>query len=78
MPVAGWLTTVQYAQENPEVIESFRTALAASIEELDGDRERLVELVPTYSQVPAEVVGQVELPSWDAEADAEQLQERPT
>jgi ABC-type nitrate/sulfonate/bicarbonate transport system substrate-binding protein len=75
MPVAGWLTTEQYAQENPEVIESFRAALAASMEELDGDRERLVELVPTYTQVPAEVVEQVELPSWDAEADAEQLQE---
>ncbi|MGK5113193.1 MULTISPECIES: ABC transporter substrate-binding protein [unclassified Geodermatophilus] len=75
MPVAGWLTTEQYAQENPEVIESFRSALATSIEQLDGDRERLVELVPTYSQVPAETVEAVELPQWDAEADAEQLQE---
>ncbi|NEK59457.1 ABC transporter substrate-binding protein [Geodermatophilus sabuli] len=75
MPVAGWLTTEQYAQENPEVIEAFRASLAASISELDGDRERLVELVPTYTQVPAEVVEQVALPEWDAEADVEQLQE---
>jgi NitT/TauT family transport system substrate-binding protein len=75
MPVAGWLTTEQYAQENPEAIEAFRAALSASIEELDGDRERLVELVPTYTQVPAEVVEQVELPQWEAEADAAQLQE---
>lgn len=74
MPVAGWLTTTQYAQENPEVIESFRKALSASMDELQGNRERLVELVPTYTQVPAEVVEKVAMPEWEAEADQEQLQ----
>jgi len=75
MPVAGWLTTEQYAQENPEVIEAFREAMATSMEELTDNRERLVELVPTYTQVPAETVEQVALPAWDAEVDVEQLQE---
>ncbi|RFU20391.1 ABC transporter substrate-binding protein [Geodermatophilus marinus] len=75
MPVAGWLTTEQYAQENPEAVEAFRESVAEAMTELDGNRERLVELVPTYSQVPAEVVEQVALPAWDADADAEQLQE---
>ena len=56
MPVAGWLTTEQYAQDNPDVIEAFREAMAASMEDLTDDRERLVELVPTYTQVPAETV----------------------
>jgi ABC-type nitrate/sulfonate/bicarbonate transport system substrate-binding protein len=74
MPVAGWLTTAQYAQENPDVIEAFREALAASIEDLQGDRERLVELVPTFTQVTAEVVEQVAMPEWEADADQEQLQ----
>jgi ABC-type nitrate/sulfonate/bicarbonate transport system substrate-binding protein len=75
MPVAGWLTTEQYAQENPEVVEAFREAMAASMEQLTDDRERLVELVPTYTQVPAETVQQVALPAWDAEVDVAQLQE---
>jgi ABC-type nitrate/sulfonate/bicarbonate transport system substrate-binding protein len=74
MPVAGWLTTEQYAQENPDVIEAFRTALDASITDLDGNRERLVELVPTYTQVPAPVVEQVALPDFDSTVDADQLQ----
>ncbi|MGY1637692.1 ABC transporter substrate-binding protein [Geodermatophilus sp. SYSU D00742] len=74
MPVAGWLTTEQYAQENPEVVEAFRAAMAASMEDLQGKREELVRLVPTYSQVPAETVQQVQLPEWDAEVDREQLQ----
>ncbi|MBB3084400.1 ABC transporter substrate-binding protein [Geodermatophilus sabuli] len=75
MPVAGWLTTEQYAQENPEVVESFREAMAQSMEQLTGNRERLVELVPTYTQVPAETVEQVALPAWDADVDVDQLQE---
>jgi ABC-type nitrate/sulfonate/bicarbonate transport system substrate-binding protein len=75
MPVAGWLTTEQYAQENPEVVEAFGEAMALAMEDLEGDRARLVELVPTYTQVPAEVVEQVALPEWDPVADREQLQE---
>jgi len=75
MPVAGWLTTEQYAQQNPEVVEAFGEAMALAMEDLEGDRARLVELVPTYTQVPAEVVEQVALPEWNAVADREQLQE---
>jgi ABC-type nitrate/sulfonate/bicarbonate transport system substrate-binding protein len=74
MPVAGWLTTEQFLQENPDAVESFRSALADSVGVLQDNRERLVELVPTYSQVPAEVVGQVGMPEWDAEPNPEQLQ----
>lgn len=74
MPVGGWITTQQFVQENPEAVEAFRQALAASVEAIQGNRERLVELVPTYSRVPAEVVEQVVLPEWDAELDPQQLQ----
>lgn len=74
MPVAGWVTTREFAEQNPDEVEAVREALAASTEELDGDRERLVELVPTYTEVDAEVVGAVELPQWDAELDTEMLQ----
>jgi ABC-type nitrate/sulfonate/bicarbonate transport system substrate-binding protein len=73
MPVAGWLTTEQYATEHPDEIEAFRAALAESVDQLQDDRARLVELVPTYTQVPAEVVAQVALPHWDVQVDAEKL-----
>lgn len=75
MPVAGWLTTREFLEENPEAVAAFQEAMATSMEQLDGDRERLVELVPTYSQVPAEVVEQVALPAWDAQVDVQQLEE---
>jgi ABC-type nitrate/sulfonate/bicarbonate transport system substrate-binding protein len=75
LPVAGWVTTKQFAQENPEALEAFQRALEASMGELQDNRERLVELVPTYTQVPAEVVEQVAMPTWTAELDTERLQD---
>jgi ABC-type nitrate/sulfonate/bicarbonate transport system substrate-binding protein len=74
MPVAGWLTTEQFIQENPDAVEAFRAALSESVDTIQDNRELLVELVPTYSQVPAEVVEQVGMPEWDAEPNPEQLQ----
>lgn len=74
MPVAGWLTTQQFAEENPEAVAAFQRALEASVEDLQGNRERLVELVPTYTDVPADVVEEVEMPAWEAAPDTDQLQ----
>lgn len=75
MPVAGWVTTREFAEANPEALDAFRAALTASAEDLHDDREQLVELVPTYTEVDAAVVEAVELPQWDMELDAEALQE---
>jgi ABC-type nitrate/sulfonate/bicarbonate transport system substrate-binding protein len=75
MPVAGWVTTKEFAQENPEAVAAFQRALEASMAELQDDRARLVELVPTYTQVPAEVVEQVAMPTWSADLDTERLQD---
>lgn len=74
MPVAGWLTTKQFAEENPEAVAAFQRALDASVQDLQDNRERLVELVPTYTEVPADVVSKVEMPVWEAAPDTAQLQ----
>ncbi|MGJ9404523.1 ABC transporter substrate-binding protein [Arthrobacter sp. KK5.5] len=74
MPVAGWVTTEKFAQENPEAVEAFQSAIVASTEELQGDRDALVELVPTYTKVSAEVVEAIEMPRFAGELDQEQLQ----
>lgn len=73
MPVAGWLTTTAFAGQNPETVAAFREALGASMVELQDDRERLVELVPTFTQVPAEVVEKAAVPLWNNEVDVERL-----
>jgi ABC-type nitrate/sulfonate/bicarbonate transport system substrate-binding protein len=73
MPVAGWATTDKFAKENPKALAAFRRALAASAKQLQGNRTLLVELVPTYTKVPAAVVQKVAMPVWDAEPNTEQL-----
>lgn len=74
MPVAGWLTTQQFAQKNPDALAAFCRALDGSMRELQGNRERLVKLVPTFTKVPADVVERVSLPEWRSKVDAAQLQ----
>jgi ABC-type nitrate/sulfonate/bicarbonate transport system substrate-binding protein len=74
MPVGGWITTEKFAQENPEAIAAFQESISASAEELQGNRERLVELVPTFTKVPADVVEAIEMPQFQGELDTQQLQ----
>lgn len=75
MPVAGWVTTEEFAEENPEAVAAFERAITASAEELRGNRERLVELVPTYTQVSPEIAEQIEMPEFQGELDIERLQQ---
>lgn len=75
MPVAGWVTTREFAQENPEAITAVQDALAASAEDLRDDREQIVDLVPTYTEMDAAVVEAVVLPEWSSELDGTVLQE---
>ena len=74
MPVAGWVTTEAFAKENPEAVEAFKKSIAASAQELQDNRERLVELVPSFTKVTADVVEAAEMPRFQGELDVEQLQ----
>ncbi|NUL45294.1 ABC transporter substrate-binding protein [Cellulosimicrobium funkei] len=75
MPVAGWITTRDYAEANPEVISGLRDSLARSIEDLDGNREAFAALVPEFTTVTAEVVQEIDLPAFAAEVDVATVQE---
>lgn len=73
MPVAGWVTTKKFAQENPEAIKAFQQAIAESSTELQGNRDKLVELVPTFTKVSEEVVNKIEMPKFTGELSEPQL-----
>lgn len=74
MPVAGWVTTEEFAEQNPEVIEAFRSAIEESAGVVQDDRELLMETVPEFTEVDADVVGDIAMPRWQAEVDEERLQ----
>lgn len=75
MPVAGWVTTREFAEQNPDEVEAVRAALATSADDLRDDREQIVELVPTFTEMDASVVEAVEMPEWDAELHQDLLQQ---
>ncbi|MGM7666795.1 ABC transporter substrate-binding protein [Microbacterium sp. A93] len=75
MPVAGWITTRDYAEANPEVITGLRESLSRSIEDLDGNREAFAALVPEFTTVTAEVVQEIDLPVFAAQVDVAKVQE---
>lgn len=74
MPVAGWITTEKFAKDHPEQIKAFQQAIKSSTNELSGNRNRLVELVPTFTKVPAAVVEKIEIPQFQGDLEVEKLQ----
>lgn len=74
MPVGGWVTTQQFAQEHPEVLAAFREALAKSAEDLQGNHELHLELVPQYTEIDDAVAQDLTLPHYDTELDIDALQ----
>jgi NitT/TauT family transport system substrate-binding protein len=75
LPVAGWVTTTEFAKAHPDAISGFKQALTTSMGELKDNRDRLVELVPTYTKVSADVVQKVAMPTWSADLDTDRLQD---
>lgn len=74
MPVGGWVTTQEFAQENPEVIAAFRDALSQSADELQGNEDLHLELVPQYTEIDDAVAQELTLPHYDTEVNLDALQ----
>jgi NitT/TauT family transport system substrate-binding protein len=55
LPVAGWITSPQFAQENPETLAAFTRAMDAAIQMVADDPSLVAEVVPTYTQLTADV-----------------------
>jgi len=74
MPVGGWVTTKQFAQENPEVLEAFREALEHSANDLQNNLELHLELVSDYTEIDDSVAEELTLPHYDTQLDIDALQ----
>ena len=74
MPVGGWVTTREFAEQNPEVIAAFRQALSQSSEDLQGNHDLHLELVPQYTEIDDAVAEELTLPHYDTELNIDALQ----
>lgn len=74
MPVGGWATTRDFAENNPEIIEAFQEALEESAAELQDNHQLHLDLVPEYTEIDESVAQEIALPHYDTELDVEALQ----
>lgn len=74
MPVGGWVTTKEFAENNPEVIDAFRQALSESADDLQDNHDLHLELVPEYTEIDDDVAQELTLPHYDTELDIDALQ----
>ncbi|GAB3347408.1 ABC transporter substrate-binding protein [Modestobacter lapidis] len=72
--VSTYVTSQQFATENPEVLDRFRTALEESLEYAQQNPEAVRAILPTYLDMPPELAAQVRLPVWNTDVSEETLE----
>jgi NitT/TauT family transport system substrate-binding protein len=72
LPVGVFWSSKETADANPELMRRFREALAESTEVANANPERLLEVIPEYTDLTPEQLGQITLPAYstDLEEDA--------
>ncbi|WP_146339801.1 ABC transporter substrate-binding protein [Nesterenkonia sp. NBAIMH1] len=73
-PVAGWVTTEEFAEENPEILRAFQAAMSESTQELNDDGDITRDLVPTFTMLEEDLIEDMELPQYQSDLDLEWLQ----
>ena len=67
LTVATYFTSKQYAEENPEVVERFVTAMKQSLDYAQQNPDAVREVLGEYTQIPPEVAQSITLPQWRAD-----------
>ena len=75
LDVAGYFTSAQYAQENPEVTEKFTKAMDKSLQYAQENPGEVREVVGTYTKINEEVRADMVLPRFRPDFNREAVQE---
>lgn len=73
--IAGYFTSAQYSQQNPEVVESFRAAMNESLQYAQENREEARDVITDYTDIEPQVVEEMMLPAWSSEINRDSLQQ---
>ncbi|MFI6252722.1 ABC transporter substrate-binding protein [Streptomyces sp. NPDC051016] len=74
LTVAMYFTSTSYAQKNPAVVKEFQEAIAESLTYADAHPDEVRQIVTTYTKTPADVLAQVTLPKWPADANRSSIE----
>ncbi len=73
MMVGTYMTSEEYAAENPDVVAAFQRGVEATGQAITDDPDAFREALPEVTTIEADLAGQINLPSWTAEVDVETL-----
>ncbi|QEP06105.1 ABC transporter substrate-binding protein [Glutamicibacter sp. ZJUTW] len=74
LDVAGYFTSAQYAQENPEVTQKFTTAMNKSLDYAQQHPDQVRDIVGTYTKISEDVRAGMVLPRFRADFNREAVQ----
>lgn len=74
LDVAGYFTSAQYAQENPEATQKFTTAMNKSLDYAQQHPEEVRDIVGTYTKISEDVRAGMVLPRFRADFNREAVQ----
>jgi NitT/TauT family transport system substrate-binding protein len=64
LTVATYFTSKQYAEENPDVVKRFVTAMEQSLDYAQNNPDAVRDILSEYTQIPPEVAANIKLPQW--------------
>ncbi|MFC5831741.1 ABC transporter substrate-binding protein [Nonomuraea insulae] len=74
VPIDGWGVTEQWLAKYPKTAAAFHRALAKAQQVAGTDRKAVDEVVPTYTQIPADVAARMKVGAFTMEADKASVQ----
>lgn len=69
--VSTYFTTQQFAAENADLVERFRTAVDESLTYAQEHPDEVRAIIPTYLDIPEDLAAELVLPRWTPDIDRE-------
>lgn len=73
-PVAGYFVTAEFAEANPNTVAAFTRAIQAAADMTADDPQVVIDIVQTYTELPAALVEQLSYPEFRGVLESDELQ----
>lgn len=71
--ISVYITSRQVVENDPELVDAFRTAITRSLEFSQDNPERIREILPDFTGTTEDIANRIALPTWRPEIDQESI-----
>ncbi|MFW3168846.1 ABC transporter substrate-binding protein [Geodermatophilus sp. CPCC 206100] len=72
-PISGWMSSAQFAEENPEALAAFVEVMDEAIALVADDPSLVAETVPSFTTISPEVAAKLAPINWAVDSDLQRL-----